>query len=72
MVFKKNKKCRICGNSNLKKVISLGNQFIQGKFKKKNKFERKIPLNILLCHPSLRERNVCGLLQLENSVNKIY
>jgi 2-polyprenyl-3-methyl-5-hydroxy-6-metoxy-1,4-benzoquinol methylase len=71
MIFKKNKKCRICGNSNLKKVISLGNQFIQGKFKKKiNKFERKIPLNILLCHPSLRERNVCGLLQLENSVNK--
>ena len=71
MIFKKIKKCRICRNANLKKVISLGGQFIQGKFeKKKNKFEKKIPLNILLCHQSPRKKNVCNLLQLENSVNK--
>ena len=35
-VFRKIKHCRICNNKNLKEVINLGSQYIQGSFIKKN------------------------------------
>ena len=33
--YKKIKKCRICKNKNLKLVVNLNNQYIQGSFVKK-------------------------------------
>ena len=63
--YKKIKSCRICKNSNLKTIIDLGRQHIQGAFineKNKNKNFKKIPLELVLC-PN------CSLVQTKYSVN---
>ncbi len=63
--YKKIKSCRICKNSNLKTIIDLGKQHIQGAFineKNKNKNFKKIPLELVLC-PN------CSLVQTKYSVN---
>ena len=65
-VFRKIKHCRICNNKNLKEVINLGNQYIQGSFIKKNlpkPYEKKIPLRLVLC-------SKCTLVQLLHTTNK--
>ena len=65
-VFRKINHCRICGNKNLKEVINLGNQYIQGSFIKKNlpkPFDKKIPLKLVLC-------SKCTLVQLLHTTNK--
>ncbi|MDC3184596.1 class I SAM-dependent methyltransferase [Candidatus Pelagibacter sp.] len=64
--FNKIKKCRICNNKNLKKIVDLKKQYIQGSFIKKNKptpYKKKIPLALLLCQK-------CSLVQLSHTTNK--
>jgi NDP-4-keto-2,6-dideoxyhexose 3-C-methyltransferase len=59
-------KCRICGNTNLVKVLDLGEQALTGVFpKNKNQAVTKGPLQLLKCHSEID--NVCGLLQLAHS-----
>ena len=63
--YKKIKSCRICKNTNLKKIIDLGKQYIQGSFvkkKNKNKIFKKIPLQLVLC-------SKCSLVQTRYTVN---
>ncbi|OQW92752.1 MAG: methyltransferase [Thiotrichaceae bacterium IS1] len=64
------KTCRICGSTALSKVISLGEQHLQGSFVKPGKEDpplRKIPLSLVRCDPT-RDEKACGLLQLEHTV----
>jgi len=64
------KTCRVCGSSALTKVISLGEQYLQGSFVKPGKEippTRKILTSLLRCDP-VRDENACGLLQMEHSV----
>ena len=64
--FYKNNKCRICGSKNLKKIIDLKKQYIQGSFIKKNNpkpYLKKIPLLVMLCEN-------CTLAQLSHTVSK--
>lgn len=70
MHLKYRKSCRVCGSPSLTKVISLGDQYLQGSFVKKGKElppMRRIPLNLIRCDPC-RDENACGLLQMECSV----
>jgi NDP-4-keto-2,6-dideoxyhexose 3-C-methyltransferase len=61
-------KCRICGNTNLVKVLDLGEQALTGVFpKNKKQAVTKGPLQLLKCHSEID--NVCGLLQLAHSYN---
>lgn len=65
-IFYKINKCRICGSKNLKKIIDLKKQYIQGSFIKKNNpkpYLKKIPLSVMLCEN-------CTLAQLSHTVNK--
>ena len=58
------KKCRICGNSDLIPVLSLGNQVLTGVFPRAK--EEKItcgPLELVKCHG----QGACSLLQLAHS-----
>ncbi len=64
------KTCRVCGSSELTKVINLGEQYLQGSFVKPDKempSTRKIPVSLFRCDPTKDER-ACGLLQMEHSV----
>ena len=64
------KTCRICGSLNLKKVIDLGDQHLQGSFIKLGKEEpplRKISTELVRCNP-MDDENACGLLQTRVSV----
>jgi 2-polyprenyl-3-methyl-5-hydroxy-6-metoxy-1,4-benzoquinol methylase len=62
--------CRVCGSSSLKKVIDLGEQYLQGSFIKPGKempSTRKIACTLVRCNPQ-EDENACGLLQMEHSV----
>lgn len=62
--------CRVCGSSSLKKVVDLGDQYLQGSFVKPGKempSTRKIQCTIVRCNPEVDE-NACGLLQMQHSV----
>jgi len=64
------KTCRVCGSSELTKVIDLGEQNLQGSFVKSNKDippKRKIPTSLVRCDP-MRDEKACGLLQMQYSV----
>lgn len=70
MHIRKRTTCRVCGSPSLKKVIDLGEQYLQGSFVKPGKempSTRKIPCTLLRCDPQTDE-NACGLLQMEHSV----
>ena len=70
MHIRKRTTCRVCGSPSLKKVIDLGEQYLQGSFVKPGKelpSQRKIPCTLLRCDPQTDE-NACGLLQMEHSV----
>lgn len=70
MHLKYRNSCRVCGSHSLKRVISLGEQYLQGSFVKKGKElppMRKIPMNLMRCDPG-RDEKACGLLQMECSV----
>ena len=61
------KKCRICGNPELKSVLHLGEQVLTGVFPK-SKADRitKGPLELVKCHRQ-DGSDCCGLIQLRNS-----
>ena len=59
-------KCRVCGNTNLKVVLDLGDQYLTGTFPRSNDGIdiSKGPLQLVKCHGAT---NVCGLLQLAHN-----
>lgn len=61
--------CRVCRNTNLTPVLSLGDQAMTGIFPKIAECEEVPvgPINIVKCHG----QEVCGLLQLENTFDPI-
>lgn len=64
------KTCRVCRSTELTKVISLNDQYLQGSFVKSGKEKppaRKIPMDLLRCDPTKNEKG-CGLLQMQHSV----
>ena len=64
-MYKKIDTCRVCGNSNLEKVLDLGDQVLTGVFPEdKNADITKGPLHLVKC---TGEGDICGLLQLEHS-----
>jgi hypothetical protein len=66
-MYKEVNSCRICGNSNLIKVLDLGLQYLTGVFPKdQDKALTKGPLALVKCMPKANE-NVCGLVQLQHS-----
>ena len=65
-VFYKINECRICKSKDLKKIIDLKSQYIQGSFIKKNfpkPYSKKIPLQLVLC-------SRCTLVQLLHTTKK--
>jgi hypothetical protein len=68
------KECRICGNTNLVKVLDLGEHILTGVFpKKKEEVITQGPLQLVKCHGEALEQ-FCGLLQLAHSydLNEMY
>lgn len=64
-MHKKLEKCRICGNTHLKRVLDLGEQMLTGVFpREKNAHITSGPLSLVKC---VGEAEACGLLQLEHS-----
>lgn len=60
-------RCRICGNSNLIKVLDLGEQALTGVFpRSKDQPVTRGPLQLLKCHGE-PGADACGLLQLAHS-----
>ncbi len=62
--------CRVCGYGNLKPVIDLGPQHLQGSFVKAGMDhppQRRIPCEIVRCDPTDNEY-ACGLLQMKHTV----
>ena len=61
------KKCKICGNINLKNVLFINEQYISATFVKSNQNNKltkiKTPLTLVLCGENEKKDN-CGLLQL--------
>src|SRR5690606_22900276 len=70
MHIRTRKTCRVCGSASLKKVIDIGEQYLQGSFIKPGKeipSMRKIPCSLVRCSPE-DDEDACGLLQMEHSV----
>lgn len=64
------KTCRVCTSSSLIKVIDLGEQYLQGSFVKPGQImpsDKKFPTSLALCNSS-KDKNACGLLQMEYTV----
>jgi hypothetical protein len=62
--YKKIEKCRICGNSNLERVLDLGNQMLTGVFPKSiDNSVTSGPLQLVKCMGD----DACGLLQMAHS-----
>ena len=64
------KTCRVCGSHALTRVISLGDQYLQGSFVKPGKEmppSRKIATSLVRCDP-MKDEKACGLLQMEYTV----
>lgn len=65
MTYKKIEQCRICGNSNMVRVLDLGEQMLTGVFPREKGENITVgPLRLVKCMGS---SEVCGLLQLEHS-----
>ncbi len=65
MTYRKIEKCRICGSSQLERVLDLGEQMLTGVFPRER--DARItsgPLRLVKC---MGEGDACGLLQLEHS-----
>ena len=62
-------KCRVCQNSNLIKILSLGNQYISNYIDEKfiHSHDDKVPLDLVLCPES---SGGCGLLQSKHSASR--
>jgi C-methyltransferase C-terminal domain/Putative zinc binding domain/Methyltransferase domain len=64
-MYKKVEKCRICGSTNLERVLDLGVQMLTGVFpREKGAAVTTGPLRLVKC---AAEENACGLLQMEHS-----
>lgn len=64
-MFKKIKKCRVCGNSHLYSVFDLGNQYLSGIFPKSVDFDMyRGPLKLVKCDDLI---GGCGHVQLEHT-----
>jgi len=64
-MYKKIKKCRICGNTHLECVLNLGEQMLTGVFPREKGAEVTVgPLRLVKCTGG---DEVCGLLQMEHS-----
>jgi hypothetical protein len=65
MMFRKIKKCRVCGNEYYYTVLDLGNQYISGIFPKKVDLDMYMgPLKLVKCDESA---GGCGHVQLEHT-----
>lgn len=68
MKFKKNKNCRCCGSTKLKRYLDFGNMYLSTAFPKiKKNSLRKIPMKLEICHK-------CKLAQLAHNyeLSKLY
>lgn len=66
-MYKKIKKCRVCGNSDLVSILDLGRQVLTGVFPcSKNEPLTCGPLELVKCCDA-RKGGACGLLQLRHS-----
>jgi hypothetical protein len=64
-MYKQIKKCRICGNTHLERVLDLGEQMLTGVFpREKGAKVTTGPLRLVKC---VGGDEVCGLLQMEHS-----
>lgn len=64
-MYKKVEKCRICGNTNLKRVLDLGEQMLTGVFPREKGEDVTVgPLHLVKC---VGGDEVCGLLQMGHS-----
>lgn len=64
-MYEKIEKCRICGNTQLERVLNLGDQMLTGVFPRAR--DAKVttgPLHLVKC---MGTEDACGLLQLEHS-----
>ncbi len=62
-IYTKISSCRVCDNRNLKSIINLNNQYVQGSFEFKKKSNNvQIPLQLILCKK-------CSLVQTKYTVN---
>lgn len=65
MSYKQIRRCRICGNKHLERVLDLGEQILTGVFPREAGAEvTRGPLRLVKCAGG---EDVCGLLQLEHS-----
>lgn len=67
-MYKNITQCRICGNTELKEVLNLGEQYLSSSFVKSNDevdetSKTRVPLTLLLC-------DTCGLVQLRETVDR--
>lgn len=63
-MYREIKKCRICGNTHLERVLDLGEQMLTGVFPREiNEIVTTGPLHLVKCIGE----GACGLLQLEHS-----
>lgn len=73
MIYNEIKKCRVCGNSNLKTIINLGNMSLTGVFPKPGESIDSSPLELVKCWDD-NIGSCCGLVQLRHTYNleKLY
>lgn len=73
MLYREIKKCRICGNPNLKNIINLGNLALTGLFPRKKETIEGGPLELVKCKDDGSGKH-CGLLQLRHNydLNTLY
>ena len=68
-VFREIEKCRICGNTDITRILSLGKQYLTGVFPKNGSTGlSKGPLELVACNVE-GNRQACGLVQLRQSFN---
>lgn len=66
MKIKKINSCRVCGNKDIKNILTLGKQPLSGTFLKPNQKPLKAPLDLVFCNG----KNNCNLVQLKHSAEK--
>lgn len=69
MTIKETKQCRMCGNTNLKTILNLGNQPLSSVFPKENAPDPSVsPLELIICNND-KNKDVCGLVQLRHQAD---
>lgn len=73
MLYNEIKECRICGNTDLDTIISLGDQALTGVFPAKDEEVESGPLDLVKCRAD-ENGEFCGLLQLKHNydLEKLY